>query len=324
MPRWAHADRGRYNIARMSEQQLEIDDKIYIPSGRAASLVGYTKDYVGQLARAGKVDSRLIGRSWYISEDSIRKHKLSVHYTLTKSKKSRRVEADDEHGRGENISENKVSSASRENYQQHVPTLRADTLPSRERVADGLRAHRTAVGREDKQEVHSHSGGASALVHADVVYEPGVRLYFDDEEAPALPQVRKGLASTEEPAQHASQQAGGDGEVIQMRAVAATPTVPRMPQHEVRTQCMDAGVVRARRRTALSTADMTADGIRVNVVPQARQRALHVAAPLPQVMPHHASERHEAPVSRVHRTKKYPVLAGLLVLALYLVWYLVH
>lgn len=65
-----------------------IEGKEYISSERAAKLVGYTKDYVGQLARAGKIKSKRIGRSWYIEEESINKHKLSVHYILTKPKKN--------------------------------------------------------------------------------------------------------------------------------------------------------------------------------------------------------------------------------------------
>jgi len=72
----------------MSENSILIDGKEYISSDRAAKLVGYTKDYVGQLARAGKIRSKRIGRSWYIEEESISKHKLSVHYVLTKPKKT--------------------------------------------------------------------------------------------------------------------------------------------------------------------------------------------------------------------------------------------
>lgn len=71
----------------MSEGVVLIEGKEYVSSERAAKLVGYTKDYVGQLARAGKIESKKIGRSWYISQDSITKHKLSVHYILTKPKK---------------------------------------------------------------------------------------------------------------------------------------------------------------------------------------------------------------------------------------------
>lgn len=77
-------------LAYMAEERLVIDGEQYISSGRAATLVGYTKDYVGQLARDGKIKAKRVGRNWYIEESSINKHKLSVHYTLTKPKKERR------------------------------------------------------------------------------------------------------------------------------------------------------------------------------------------------------------------------------------------
>lgn len=73
----------------MQRNEISIGGKNYIPAAQAAKLVGYTKDYVGQLARGGKIEAQLIGHSWYISEDSIRRHKLQVHYTLTKEKKPR-------------------------------------------------------------------------------------------------------------------------------------------------------------------------------------------------------------------------------------------
>lgn len=80
----------------MSEGTVLIEGKEYISSDRAAKLVGYTKDYVGQLARAGKIEAKRIGRSWYISQDSINKHKLSVHYTLTKPKKPIKRDSNDD------------------------------------------------------------------------------------------------------------------------------------------------------------------------------------------------------------------------------------
>jgi len=74
----------------MGEKRILIDGEEYISSGRAAELVGYSKDYVGQLARGGKIDAKRVGRNWYIREASINKHKLSVHYTLTQPKKSKK------------------------------------------------------------------------------------------------------------------------------------------------------------------------------------------------------------------------------------------
>lgn len=57
------------------EDSLTFDGVLYISSKRAAKESGYTKDYVGQLARAGKIDARLVGRSWYVRADALHKHK---------------------------------------------------------------------------------------------------------------------------------------------------------------------------------------------------------------------------------------------------------
>lgn len=43
----------------------------FISSKRASEITGYTKDYIGQLCRAEKIDSRLVGRNWYVNERSI-------------------------------------------------------------------------------------------------------------------------------------------------------------------------------------------------------------------------------------------------------------
>lgn len=56
--------------------EITIDGKTYISSKRAAGITGYAKDYVGQLCREGRVEARLIGRSWYVFEESIRKHRF--------------------------------------------------------------------------------------------------------------------------------------------------------------------------------------------------------------------------------------------------------
>lgn len=56
--------------------QMEIDGKNYLSSKKAAELTGYAKDYVGQLCREGRVTAKLIGRSWYVSEESIKAHRF--------------------------------------------------------------------------------------------------------------------------------------------------------------------------------------------------------------------------------------------------------
>src|ERR1035437_7251188 len=54
---------------------LFFENKKYISAKDAAHLTSYTSDYVGQLCRANKVESKKIGRTWYVSEESILNHK---------------------------------------------------------------------------------------------------------------------------------------------------------------------------------------------------------------------------------------------------------
>lgn len=56
--------------------EITIGDKTYISSKRAAEITGYAKDYVGQLCREGYVDAKMVGRSWYVYEPSIRAHRF--------------------------------------------------------------------------------------------------------------------------------------------------------------------------------------------------------------------------------------------------------
>ena len=57
-------------------KELTLNGKRYLSTRRAADITGYTTDYVGQLARQGKVDAELVGRNWYVEEDAIKKHKF--------------------------------------------------------------------------------------------------------------------------------------------------------------------------------------------------------------------------------------------------------
>lgn len=56
--------------------ELAIDDKKYISTKRAAEITGYAKDYVGQLCREGRVEARLVGRSWYVLDSAINEHRF--------------------------------------------------------------------------------------------------------------------------------------------------------------------------------------------------------------------------------------------------------
>lgn len=54
--------------------ELVISGKKYISSKRASELTGYAKDYIGQLARGGKVPATRIGRAWYVDEIALTLH----------------------------------------------------------------------------------------------------------------------------------------------------------------------------------------------------------------------------------------------------------
>ncbi len=58
--------------------ELTLHGEIYISSKRAAKITGYTKDYVGQLCREGRITAQLVGRNWYVHESSIRKHRFAL------------------------------------------------------------------------------------------------------------------------------------------------------------------------------------------------------------------------------------------------------
>lgn len=136
----------------MADEKIVIDGEQYISSGRAASLVGYTKDYVGQLARDGKVKATRVGRNWYINESSINKHKLSVHYTLTKPKKKQ--EADNTEKSTDYI--DNLDTVSNESQ--------ANTYEKRDKQA-------TETHRENDLFPKPQKPSRDALLHTDVRYE---------------------------------------------------------------------------------------------------------------------------------------------------------
>lgn len=57
------------------ESSIAFDGKDYVSAQRAAQITGYHQDYVGQLARSGKVLSRQIGARWFVDREDIIQHK---------------------------------------------------------------------------------------------------------------------------------------------------------------------------------------------------------------------------------------------------------
>lgn len=77
-------------------EELTIDGKIYLSSKKAAKVTGYAKDYVGQLCREGRVEAKLVGRSWYVYEPSIKEHRFNDERKKGESKNLAKKEAETE------------------------------------------------------------------------------------------------------------------------------------------------------------------------------------------------------------------------------------
>lgn len=108
--------RNPYN-SRMDE--ILIEGRVFISSKQAAKITGYAKDYVGQLCREGRVDARLVGRNWYVLQDSIREHRFG------KPEES----VSDAPQAEPSVVEDRVSAWQRPQYQVETPTLVADLAP---------------------------------------------------------------------------------------------------------------------------------------------------------------------------------------------------
>lgn len=57
------------------DEFVSFDGKDYISASRASQITGYNQDYVGQLARSGKILARQVGNRWFVERSGIVAHK---------------------------------------------------------------------------------------------------------------------------------------------------------------------------------------------------------------------------------------------------------
>lgn len=74
----------------MSDEMV-VDGIAYIPTKRVAQISGYAQDYIGQLCRAGLVDSKRIGGLWYINLDSLYQYKKKADSYIPTAPRNVRV-----------------------------------------------------------------------------------------------------------------------------------------------------------------------------------------------------------------------------------------
>ena len=70
----------------MEDDYIFVEGNRYISAKRAAEITGYTSDYIGQMAREGKVRSKKIGRIRFVEEGELK------NYTIDSDRKKKAVE----------------------------------------------------------------------------------------------------------------------------------------------------------------------------------------------------------------------------------------
>jgi hypothetical protein len=63
-------------------ETLEHNGAIFTKATVLAKRLGYTTDYIGQLCRAGKVEAKLVGRAWFVREDTLLNHKADRYKSV--------------------------------------------------------------------------------------------------------------------------------------------------------------------------------------------------------------------------------------------------
>ena len=61
--------------------EINLNGEKFIPAGDAGRLCNYTRIYVGQLCRSGKINCKKFGTDWMVSEKSILAYKKSIFQT---------------------------------------------------------------------------------------------------------------------------------------------------------------------------------------------------------------------------------------------------
>jgi len=69
------------------QDEFEINGKKYIPTRKLKDISGYANDHISRLCRGGKIDCRLVGRSWFATKESVLEHKALVKETRSNSLK---------------------------------------------------------------------------------------------------------------------------------------------------------------------------------------------------------------------------------------------
>ncbi len=136
-------------------EEISVNGEKYTKASVLARDFGYTSDYLGQLCRGGQVKATLIGRSWYVNEDSLRQHRQG-RYRSTSSKSKEVLRQMTE----QRLAERRTPTLKGFSYEQDD----ADLLPSlskKETASVPVEAPETAV--ETREASRSEATGSEVV-----------------------------------------------------------------------------------------------------------------------------------------------------------------
>ncbi len=153
---------------------LVLDGVTYIKSSVAGRELGYTADYVGQLCRAKKVDAQLVGRSWYVSMDSLRAHKVNRYGKSTET----------------------TSTTKSTEVKKTIPANSSSTKQIRQTKPAKLNRDQS-IARRDKEGQPKASNQTSAIYNSLITDRYGAKYssnkvnLYEPDSAELIPRVRK-------------------------------------------------------------------------------------------------------------------------------------
>jgi hypothetical protein len=192
----------------MKGDRIEIEDEWYLDTTAAAEKTGYTKDYVGQLARAGKIKARQLGRAWYVHEKSLLDHKKEVHHSNEDTapvKTQKKVSQ-----KKTRVVQSKIQKKDNSTSKKRVPIQKSNTASdmggafddddatsavtvgnptTNPSLQEKVLQEKVCTGVEERKNIVTT--GNDPLVHTNISFHPDGPFEYQAGNAPSLPKLNK-------------------------------------------------------------------------------------------------------------------------------------
>lgn len=148
-------------------EEISVNGENYVKASVLAKNFGYTPDYIGQLCRAEQVKCTLVGRSWYVNEESLREHRKGRYRSSSaKSKEHLRKVVEDQ-----SSSPSQIKSSMTMKYEtdekELFPVLNKSEEKHVDASGDGIVVSNVAINRP--LSVESLSGRPTVSVTKEIL-----------------------------------------------------------------------------------------------------------------------------------------------------------